>query len=233
MYDLEKKAYFDDPRGSNVLLPMCILLSWCSDHIEATNLVQKEYSLTMGIKVKSTSSTFQKTTVYGPTDEGDKPRFLEEMITLKPALDTPRLVLGDFNLIYSASHKNNLNLNRLLMGRFRQALNRCELSEFCLQNHKFTCCNEREQPTLVRLDRVFRNKEWELLFTDFSLQALSSSLSDHCPLFFAQQHRPTIRGSFRFENFWPRVPGFLDVIMGAWQAAVLGISLLYLLFYKL
>jgi hypothetical protein len=29
------------------------------------------------------------------------------------------IVMGDFNLIYQAHNKNNLNLNRRLMGQFR------------------------------------------------------------------------------------------------------------------
>uniref|UniRef100_A0A453CXW1 Endonuclease/exonuclease/phosphatase domain-containing protein n=1 Tax=Aegilops tauschii subsp. strangulata TaxID=200361 RepID=A0A453CXW1_AEGTS len=41
----------------------------------------------------------------------------------------PWLALGDFNLIYEARDKNNLNLNRRLMGKFRAALNRAELFE--------------------------------------------------------------------------------------------------------
>jgi hypothetical protein len=46
----------------------------------------------------------------------------------------------------------------------------------------------------------------------FRLQALSSSLSIHCPLFLSHQEKPTIQDSFRFENIWPRVPGFKEVV---------------------
>jgi hypothetical protein len=66
----------------------------------------------------------------------------------------------------------------------------------------------------------------------FSLQALSSSLSDHCPLFLCHHERPVIRESFRFENFWPRVPGIRDVVMGAWNESVPGVSSLNILFFK-
>jgi hypothetical protein len=64
----------------------------------------------------------------------------------------------------------------------RHTLNSCELFEFNLQNRKFTWSNERENPTLVRLDRVFYNKEWDLLLSNYNLLAVSSSLSYHCPL---------------------------------------------------
>jgi hypothetical protein len=141
--------------------------------------------------------------------------------------------MGDFNLIYEAKDKNNLNPNRRLMGQFRHTLDRCELFEYALQNRNFTWSNERENPTLVRLDRVFCNKEWDLMFNRFNLHALSSSLSDHCPLLLCQHARPKARDSFHFENFWPRIPGFMEVVQMAWRESVPGISPLNILYYKL
>jgi hypothetical protein len=42
------------------------------------------------------------------------------------------MIIGDFNLIYQATDKNNLNLNRRLMGKFRRTLDECELIEMTL-----------------------------------------------------------------------------------------------------
>jgi hypothetical protein len=67
----------------------------------------------------------------------------------------------------------------------------------------------------------------------FRLQALSSSLSNHCSLFLSHQEKPTIQDSFRFENIWSRVPGFKEVVQGAWNETVLGVSPLNILFFKL
>jgi hypothetical protein len=99
----------------------------------------------------------------------------KQQVSPRPHSPTPWLVLGDFNLIYKARDKNNLNLNRQLMGKFRHALDDCELFEFSLQNRKFTWRNERAEPILIHLDRVFCNTEWELLHTGFRLQKPS-----HC-----------------------------------------------------
>jgi glutathionyl-hydroquinone reductase len=41
------------------------------------------------------------------------------------------------------------------MGRFHSFLNDCELKEIYLHGRRYTWSNERETPTLVRLDRVF------------------------------------------------------------------------------
>jgi hypothetical protein len=45
----------------------------------------------------------------------------------------------------------------------------------------YSVINEREEPTLVYLDRVFCNVAWDGLFSTCAVQALSSSHSDHCP----------------------------------------------------
>jgi hypothetical protein len=69
-------------------------------------------------------------------------------------------------LIYEAEDKNNTNLNLSLMGRFRRFLGDSELKEILLLGRKYTWSNERENPTLVRLDRAFCCMEWEEIFPD-------------------------------------------------------------------
>jgi hypothetical protein len=101
------------------------------------------------------------------------------------------------------------------MGQFRRTLDICELSEFALQNRRYTWSNEHGQPRLVRLDRVFCNNDWELVYLGYGLQALSSSVFDHCPLFLCHQEKPTVPDTFKFENLWPRVPEFMEVVQAA------------------
>lgn len=134
------------------------------------------------ITIKECGTVCLLMTVYGPSRDSDKMAFLEEVVSLKPHLDTKWLVLGDFNLIYRAYDKNNNNFNCARMGQFHRTLNECKLKEIHLQNRKFTWSNERENPTLVRLDRVFCNEAWDIHFESHVLHALSTSLSDHCPM---------------------------------------------------
>ena len=68
------------------------------------------------------------------------------------------------------------------MGRFRHFLNELELKEIALLGVKYTWSNEREAPTLVRLDRVFATADWEECFPDCILQSSASLISDNCPL---------------------------------------------------
>ena len=93
-------------------------------------------------------------------------------------------------------------------------------------------CNERHNPTLERLDRVFCNKEWDLGLQSIYLQALSSSASDHCPLFLSQILQFSRRAGFKFQHFWIRIPAFQETVATAWAKPVAGLSALNILHHK-
>jgi hypothetical protein len=178
-----------------------IVVLWNDDSITLANCVTGEFHLSADIEVKECLTKFRLSVVYGPTMHRARQRFLEELKAIKPENNTRWLLLGDFNLIYKAADKNNRRLNRRLMRQFQEVLNECELQEIHLQNRKFTWSNERRHPTLMKLDRVFRNAEWDSTFTSHVLHALSTSLSDHAPLLLSNQSGPRRPRTFRFENF--------------------------------
>jgi exonuclease III len=210
-----------------------ILILWNSDFMELVNCTQGEYHILAHVQMKESNVAFLLTMVYGPARNGNKVAFLRELQDLKPQLGTSWLILGDFNCIYKARDKNNNRLNMRLMNQFRQAIDECELKELHLQNRKFTWSNERQRPMLVRLDRIFCNGEWEDLFGSHGLQALSSSLSDHCPLLLSNQTSPRRPHSFQFENFWERVLGFKQVVQTAWMAPSVHHEPFHRLYHKL
>jgi hypothetical protein len=82
--------------------------------------------------------------------------FLEELRGVRDTCGGPWLVAGDFNQIYSSEDKNNNNINRALLGRFRRFVNEVELKDIPLVGRKYTLSNEREASTLglVRLCRI-------------------------------------------------------------------------------
>jgi hypothetical protein len=122
------------------------------DVVSVTDVDCRLFTISATVQVLMSNTSFRITTCYGPADDRRKEEFLQEMMMLKPSAGVAWLITGDFNLIYQASDKNNLNLNRRLMGKFRAAIDDCELLEICLHNRMFTWSNERENPTMVRLD---------------------------------------------------------------------------------
>jgi len=122
------------------------------------------------------------TRVYGPHQDAEKIAFLDEIREVRANCGGPWMMAGDFNMIYSAEDKNNENLNRAMMGRFRRLVNDLELKEIPLMGRRYTWSNERDAPTLVKLDRVLCTADWEALYPECILQSQATEISDHCPL---------------------------------------------------
>lgn len=100
--------------------------------------------------------------MYGPQADVDKITFLEELRAIRDTVGSSWMVAGDFNLILEASDKNNANINRRNMGRFRRFVNETELKDVHLHGRSFTWSNERSRPTLEKLDRVLVTVDWEI-----------------------------------------------------------------------
>jgi endonuclease/exonuclease/phosphatase family metal-dependent hydrolase len=158
------------------------------------------------------------TGVYGPQSDTQKIQFIQELCQIRQACNGPWSVGGDFNLIYQAEDKNNANLDRAMMGRFRCFLNDMELKEIPLLVKKYAWSNEREAPTW--LNHVFVTDEWDHLFPDRILQSSASMISDHCLLLLGLHEFTQGRRRFHFESFWPRLEGFVEEVTRSWNQQV-------------
>lgn len=130
------------------------------------------------------------------------------------------MLAGDFNMIYSADDKSNDNLNRAIMGWFRRFINEMELKEVPLIGRRYTWSNERDSPTLVKLDRVLCTTTWEDLYPDCVFQSHATEMSDHCPLLLGLKDKVAGKRRFHFESFWLRLPGFMETVQQSWDAPV-------------
>lgn len=64
------------------------------------------------------------------------------------------------------------------------------------------------------------------------LRALSSDCSDHSPLLLLPDVVPWAKKRFRFESFWTKIPGFMDVVAAAWSASLINADSCRVLDYK-
>jgi hypothetical protein len=74
--------------------------------------------------------------VYGPQGNHEKIQFLQSLREIRALCTGPWLVLEDFNLILREEEKNNNNLDRAMMGRFRKWANDLALNEIPLIGRK-------------------------------------------------------------------------------------------------
>lgn len=126
------------------------------------------------------------------------------------------MLCGDFNMIYKAADKNNGRLHRGVMRRFQGLLDDLELDEVHLSGRLFTWSNGSDDLTLERLDRAFSSLDWIHQYSCHQLRCLSSDCSDHAPLILLLNSEPWARPRFRFDNYWTKIEGFMDVVTVAW-----------------
>ena len=67
------------------------------------------------------------------------------------------------------------------------------------------------------------SSSWEQLFPDSLLQSTAAGISDHCPLVLGLRDNVRGRGRFHFENFWPSLDGFQEVVANVWASPIPGI----------
>jgi hypothetical protein len=164
------------------------------------------------------------TSVYGPADQACKEDFLLEIEGLAATCPGSWLICGDFNLIYQMQDKSNDRVNRRLMRRFHRTIDSLRLAELHLLGRLYTWSNERRRPTLERIDRVFAMVQWLEAHPFHHLHCRSTDGSDHALLLLVLSTEPWARPRFRFECFWPKVDGFLDVVAAAWSCPLLGVD---------
>jgi hypothetical protein len=106
------------------------------------------------------------------------------------------------------------------MAAFRRVVNDLELKKTHLLGRRFTWSNERDSPTLERIDRWFCLVEWDTMHPSASLSAMSSSLSDHAPLLLRSVVDIPGGRRFRFDSYWVKLQGFQDVVAASWGRVV-------------
>jgi hypothetical protein len=71
-------------------------------------------------------------------------------------------------------------------------------------------------PTLTRINRAIASVDWDLMHPDSILQALSSSVSDHAPIYLSLSAAFKPKKRFKFEVFWLNLEGFEVAVREAW-----------------
>ncbi|XP_073363332.1 uncharacterized protein [Aegilops tauschii subsp. strangulata] len=102
------------------------------------------------------------------------------------------------------------------MGKFRDFVDDHELKEMYMHGRRFTWSNERDTPTLTKIDRILISVDWELDNAEYLLQALSTGVSDHAPLLLTTSVGFCPKRRFRFELFSTRLDGFEEAVREAW-----------------
>jgi hypothetical protein len=193
------------------------LVTWCSASWVMTNMSSRHFSVSLCARPTSGGPEWSLCSVHGPTSDEDKPAFLEELHELSQVRHGPWMLCSGFDMKYRAQDKNNDQLDRRRMGQFRRFLNVAALKELHLEGWLFTWSNERAHPMLEKIDRFFVMEEWDYLFPNHDLHALSTMCSNHAPLHLHTDVICKAKRRFMFCTFWPKLHDFHDVVARAWH----------------
>ena len=92
------------------------------------------------------------------------------------------------------------------------------LLDIPFSGRQYTWSNIQDDPLLIKLDWVLVSSHWGLSFPATVVQPLSKPVSDHTPFVVSIGSKIPKSSSFRFENFWVDIPGFLDTINLHWNS---------------
>lgn len=103
------------------------------------------------------------------------------------------------------------------MNRFKSVIDDLEIKEIHLHGRLYTWTRDTDNPAMTQIDHIFCTREWEVDNSGCYVQALSSSMSDHCPMLLTCSQLQRTTRNFRFESYWTRLPGFLEIVQDAWS----------------
>ncbi|XP_073355271.1 uncharacterized protein [Aegilops tauschii subsp. strangulata] len=206
---------------SFIYMPACgtaggLLVAWDDSVLHGLEMAKHRFSISVSFQSRSNNDSFVLSTVYTPCDEEERDDFFAVMTQTAKQVTGSWIILGDFNMYRFPHEKSQRRKNWALMDRFNSWIREHALDDIDITNRSFTWSNKREEPTLIKLDRVLVNAEWNLGFLNTTAAALPATTLDHV-LIGVELSREAIKSPlFRFENHWLHIPELRDIISQSW-----------------
>ncbi|KAA3469292.1 reverse transcriptase [Gossypium australe] len=145
--------------------------------------------------------------------EHDRSNSWAELRSLYTEERFPWFVCGDFNkIMYGFEKRGGVPRDERRMELFQKVLLECSLMDMGFSGRWFTWerGNLLETNICERLDRRVANEEWLVMFPEVSIQHLTHSFSNHCPLLVntRRAEQGVKVADFKFEAWWTMEESF-------------------------
>ena len=189
-----------------------ILIGWNSSIFSGQLIHNLRFAITIKFTSNHNNDTWMLTSIYGPCQGIERDVFVNWLNDLEIQDDSNWMFMGDFNLYRSLTDRNNPggNLNDVFI--FNEIISNLGLLEIPLKGRKYTWSNMQEDPLLEQLDWCFTSTNWISQYPNTLWLPLSKPTSDHIPCMVQIDTAIPKANVFRFENFWPEYPGFLETV---------------------
>ena len=176
------------------------------------------------IRVKFTSvhnaESWELVNVYGPCSGAERDNFVTWLYNLIIPCSDNWLILGDFNFIRSVENRNKPGANMNDIFLFNDIISHLGLQEIPVKGRAYTWSNMQDNPLLEQLDWFFTSPAWTLKYPNTMVNPMAKPTSDHIPLLVRISTKIPKARVFRFENFWVKRPGFMDLVASVWNKPV-------------
>ena len=117
------------------------MTAWDPSSFSMDSWISRRHTLTTFFSSTTFDHSLAVTNVYAPADHRDSRAFLEDLLELLPQINHPWLLAGDFNLVRSASEKNNGVVHPPLVSAFNDTILALGVDELPLLGRHFTRTN--------------------------------------------------------------------------------------------
>lgn len=124
--------------------------------------------------------------------------------------------MGDFNFYRSLEDRNRPGGDILDTFHFNEAIGHLSMTEISIKGHAYTWSNMQQHPLLEQLDWFF-TVDWTIDYRNTLVLPLAKPISDHIPCKVVIGTSIPRSNIFRFENLWPKHPGFMDTVLASWN----------------
>ena len=135
-----------------------VIIAW-KKNFELLSSFSTRHTLTVRLMQPATGADFIITTVYGPSVEGEKSEFIEELVNLMQQIHRPWIIAGDFNLVRWMIDRSGDYRNDPLMDMFNDFISQAGLVDIPIKNRSYTWSNKRPIPSFSKLDIMFTSHE--------------------------------------------------------------------------
>lgn len=206
------KSFFSMPASGSA---GGLLVAWDQDYVSATEIFRNQYCISVNLSSVSDNNNFCLTTVYAPCDNSERPDFFHALDQVAELVSGPWILLGDFNMYRFANEKSKGRKNWVVMDSFNDWIRENALDDIDITNRTYTWSNKRRDPTMVKLDKVLVNADWNLGFLNTEALAITATTSDHVPITVDFNRQSNRSNCFCFENHWLHIQEARNVIHSA------------------
>jgi hypothetical protein len=192
-----------------------ILLMWDRRVVSKVDACQGNYVAACSFRNVDDGMEWAFAGVYGPTRDALRRLMWEELAGLKFLWELPWCIGGDFNVTLFHNERSGRVCRRRAVADFADFAAEMGLMDLPLAGGVSTWANNL---SWSRLDRFLVSPEWELSYPGLMQKKLLRVCSDHTPIILMRGCLHNGKSSFKFENMWLKVDGFVDKVRVWWSS---------------